>query len=252
MNRLKDKVAIVTGANSGVGAAIARLFAAEGAKVVMAARREAALDEVAGQITEAGGTVLPVAADISKPGDAERLVSAAFDTYGALDVLVNNAGVLEKGLKPIDRYTDEDLDWVVDINQKGTMRCMRAALSRMSSGASVVNVASVAGAKGYGGAAYVASKAAIVGVTKNAALRFQASQIRVNAICPGNIMTPMTSSIDPAELDPDMIGAMATHSNMQSPSCTPEDVANIALFLASDESRALTGQIIVSDFGSML
>lgn len=252
MDRLKDKVAIVTGANSGVGEAIAKLFAAEGAKVVIAARREAALDAVADAITAAGGTALPVAADISKPGDAERLVDAAHDTYGGLDILVNNAGVLERGLKPIDRYTDEDLDWVVDINQKGTMRCMRAALRTMKPGASVVNIASVAGAKGYGGAAYVSSKAAIVGVTKNAALRFQATGIRVNAVCPGNILTPMTSSINPAELDPDMIGAMAAHSNMQSPSCTPEDVANIALFLASDESRALTGQIIVSDFGSML
>ena len=252
MKRLEGKVAIVTGANSGVGAAIARLFAAEGAKVVMAARREAALTKVASEIRGAMGDALPIAADISKPGDAERLVEAAISTYGKLDILVNNAGVLEKGLKPIDRYTDEDLDWVVEINQKGTMRCMRAALQKMQAGASVVNVASVAGAKGFGGAAYVSSKAAIVGVTKNAALRFQATGIRVNAICPGNILTPMTNDINPAELDPDMIGAMATHSNMQSPSCTPEDVANIALFLASDESRALTGQIMVSDFGSML
>ncbi|WP_307739935.1 SDR family oxidoreductase [uncultured Parolsenella sp.] len=252
MNRLAGKVAIVTGANSGVGEAIAKLFCKEGAKVVMAARREAALDAVADQIRAELGECLPVAADISRPGDAERLVAAAIDTYGKLDILVNNAGVLEKGLKPIDRYTDEDLDWVVDINQKGTMRCMRAALQKMEPGASVVNVASVAGAKGYGGVAYVSSKAAIVGVTKNAALRFQATGIRCNAICPGNITTPMTNDIDPAELDPDMIGAMATHSNMASPSCSPEDVANIALFLASDESRSLTGQIIVSDCGSML
>ena len=107
-------------------------------------------------------------------------------------------------------------------------------------------------AKGYGGVAYVSSKAAIVGVTKNAALRFQATGIRCNAICPANITTPMTNGINAAELDPDMIGAMTTHSNMASPSCSSEDVANIALFLANDEPRALTGQIIVSDYGSML
>lgn len=252
MNRLEGKVAVVTGANSGVGAAIAKMFAAEGAKVVMCARRAAALEEVAAQITADGGDVLVVPADIAKPEDPERIMVSAVEKYGKIDILVNNAGVLEEGLKPIDRFTDEDLDWIIDVNEKGTMRCMREASKRMEKGASVVNIASVAGAKGFGGAVYVASKAAVIGVTKNAALRFEKDGIRFNAICPGNILTPMTAAVDPAKLDPDMIGAMATHSNMYAASCTPEDVANIALFLASDESRALTGQILVSDFGSML
>ena len=155
-------------------------------------------------------------------------------------------------MKPIDRYTDEDLDRIVETNQKGTMRCMRAATKRMQAGASIVNVASIAGAKGCGGAAYVSSKAAIIGVTKHTALRFQQTGIRCNAICPGNIITPMTTGTDPAALDPDMIGAMATHSNLKTPSCTAEDVANVILFFASDESRAITGQAIVTDFGAML
>lgn len=252
MIRLADKVAVVTGANSGVGAAIARLFAAEGAKVVMSARRAAALEEVAAQIAAAGGEAYVVPTDISKPDDPENLMAAAVEKYGRIDILVNNAGVLEAGLKPIDRYTDEDLDRIVETNQKGTMRCMRAATKRMTTGASIVNVASIAGEKGCGGAAYVSSKAAVIGVTKHTALRFQATGIRCNAICPGTIVTPMVAGMDPATLDPDMIGAMAAHSNMQTQPCTPEDVANIALFLASDESRAITGQIIVSDFGSML
>ena len=252
MNRLQGKVAIVTGANSGVGAAIAKLFAAEGAKVVMTARREAALEEVSEEIQAAGGETLVVPTDISKPEDPERLMAAAEEHFGQIDILVNNAGILEQGLKPIDRFTDEDLDRIVETNQKDTMRCMRAASSRMKPGASIVNIASVAGEKGCGGAVYVSSKAAIIGVTKHTALRFQATGIRCNAICPGNIITPMTMGTDPAALDPDMIGAMMAHSNMKTPSCQPEDVANIALFLASDESRAVTGQIIVSDFGSML
>ena len=162
------------------------------------------------------------------------------------------AGILETGLKPIDRFLDEDLDRIVETNQKGTMRCMRAAARRMQSGASIVNVASVAGVKGCGGAAYVASKAAVIGVTKHTALRFQQTGIRCNAICPGNIITPMTTGTDPAMLDPDMIGAMAAHSNLKTPSCTAEDVANVILFFASDESRAITGQVIVTDFGAML
>ncbi len=252
MNRLKDKVAIITGGNSGVGAATAKLFAAEGATVVITARREAALEEVAKEIEAAGGTVMAMATDISKPEDPEKLMAAVMERFGKIDILVNNAGVLEQGLKPIDRFTDEDLDRIVDTNQKGAMRVMRAATQRMQAGASIVNVCSVAGQLGCGGAAYVSSKAAMIGISKHTALRFQAAGIRCNAICPGNIITPMTKGTDPATLDPDMIGAMMAHTNMRTPSCTAEDVANILLFFASDESRAITGQAIVTDFGSSL
>ena len=252
MNRLKDKVAVITGGNSGVGAATAKLFASEGATVVITARREAALEQVAKEIEEAGGTVLAISTDISKPEDPEKLMATVQERFGKIDVLVNNAGILEEGLKPIDRFNDEDLDRIVDTNQKGTMRCMRAASKRMERGASIVNVASVAGYEGCGGAVYVSTKAALIGVTKHTALRFQADGIRCNAVCPGTIVTPMTSSMKPEELDPDMFGAMTTHSNLRTQPCTAEDVANILLFLASDESRAMTGQIMVTDFGASL
>ena len=252
MNRLKDKVVIVTGGNSGVGAAAAKLLAAEGAKVVITARRAAALEAVAKEIEAAGGTVLAVPTDISKPGDAENLVEKTMEKFGKIDVLVNNAGILEEGLKPIDRYTDEDLDRILETNTKGTMRCMRAVSQKMQPGASIVNVASVAGALGCGGAAYVASKSAVIGVTRHTALRFQATGIRCNAICPGTIVTPMVADMQADKLDPDMFGAMATHSNLKTQPCMPEDVANIILFFASDDSRAITGQVLVTDFGSML
>ena len=252
MNRLKDKVVIVTGGNSGVGAAAAKLLAAEGAKVVITARRAAALEAVAKEIEAAGGTVLAVPTDISKPGDAENLVEKTMEKFGKIDVLVNNAGILEEGLKPIDRYTDEDLDRILETNTKGPMRCMRAVSQKMQPGASIVNVASVAGALGCGGAAYVASKSAVIGVTRHTALRFQATGIRCNAICPGTIVTPMVADMQADKLDPDMFGAMATHSNLKTQPCMPEDVANIILFFASDESRAITGQVLVTDFGSML
>ena len=113
-------------------------------------------------------------------------------------------------------------------------------------------MASVAGALGCGGAAYVASKSAVIGVTRHTALRFQATGIRCNAICPGTIVTPMVADMQADKLDPDMFGAMATHSNLKTQPCMPEDVANIILFFASDESRAITGQVLVTDFGSML
>ena len=155
MGRLQDKVAIITGGNSGVGAATAIRFAAEGAKVVISARRQAQLEEVAAKIKEAGGEVLPVVTDISKSEDAKNLVAKTLEAYGKVDILVNNAGVLESGLKPIDRVTDEDMDRIIDINTKGTMHCMREVTAEMAKagGGSIVNVASVAGVCGCGGAA---------------------------------------------------------------------------------------------------
>ncbi len=227
MNRLKGKIAVITGGNSGVGAATAKLFAAEGATVVITARREAALKEVADEITAAGGEVYAVSTDISKPEDPEMLMQKVVDKYGKIDILVNNAGILEQGLKPIDKFLDEDMDRIIETNEKGTMRCMRAASKRMTTGGAIVNVASVAGEKGCGGAAYVASKAAVIGLTKHTALRFQKDGIRCNAICPGNIITPMTMGTDPKALDPDMIGAMMTHSDIKAQSCTAEDVAKL-------------------------
>ena len=254
MGRLDGKVAIITGGNSGVGAATAQLFAKEGAKVVISARRVAPLEDVANKIREAGGEVLAVATDISKSEDADNLVARAVEAFGKVDILVNNAGILEEGLKPIDRVVNEDLNRILDTNTKGTMYCMRAATAKMleNGGGSVVNVASVAGVMGCGGAAYVASKAAIIGVTRHAAMRFAGKNIRVNAVCPGSIATPMVAGMKPENLDPDMFGAMCKHADMRVPICMPDDVANILLFLASDESRAITGQAIVSDFGSTL
>ena len=254
MERLQDKVAIITGGNSGVGAATALLFAKEGAKVVITARRQPQLDEVAAKIREAGGEVLPVVSDISKKGDADAVVAKAVEAYGKVDILVNNAGVLEEGLKPIDRVNDDDLERILDINTKGTMYCMRAATVEMSKNGSgsIVNVASVAGVLGCGGAAYVSSKAAIIGVTKHTALRFAGTGIRCNAVCPGTIVTPMVAGMNPANMDADMFGQMAKHSDLKVSPCMPEDVANILLFLASDESRAITGQALVTDFGGTL
>lgn len=252
MDRLKGKVAIVTGGNSGVGEATAKLFAAEGATVVITARREAALNAVAEEITKAGGSVLAVATDISKHGDPEKLTDIVMEKYGKIDILVNNAGVLEEGLKPIDRFTDEDLERIVEINQKGTMRMMRAVTQKMESGSSIVNVASIAGAFGCGGAAYVSSKGAIIGVTRHTAMRYAEKGIRCNAVCPGTILTPMVAGSTAESNDADMFGAMVKHLNLAVPPCKAEDVANVLLFLASDESRAITGQAIVTDFGCTL
>ena len=252
MGRLDGKVAIITGGNSGVGAAAAKLYAKEGASVVITARRAEALEAVAAEIRAAGGTVLAVPTDISKQDDVRNMVAVTMEKFGKLDILVNNAGVLDSGLKGIDKFTDEDLDRILETNTKGTLRCMREACKVMTSGASIVNVASVAGVVGNGGAVYVSSKAAVIGATRHTALRYQAEYIRCNAVCPGTVVTPMTKALNPAELDPDVMGASAAHNNMKTRPCMPEDVANIILFLGSDESRSVTGQTIVCDFGSTL
>lgn len=254
MNRLIDKVAVITGGNSGVGAATAKLFAEEGAQVVISARRKDKLDEVAREIEESGGEVLAVQCDISKPEDCDALIQAALDNFGRIDILVNNAGMLESGLLPIDKARDEDINAVIDTNLKGTMYMTRAAAKEMESGeaGSIVNIASVAGEKGCGGAAYAASKAGIIGLTKHTAMRFGGKGIRSNAVCPGTIVTPMTMNSNAKDMDPDMMNAMYRHLDLKAGTYMPEDVASIALFLASDESKAMTGQILVSDFGASL
>ena len=132
MNRLEGKVAIITGGNSGVGAATAVKFVNEGAKVVITARREAQLEEVAAKIRELGGEVLPICSDISKPEDAVRVVAETMAKFGKIDILINNAGVLDSGLKAIDSVTDEDMDRVIDINTKGTMCMTREVAKEMA------------------------------------------------------------------------------------------------------------------------
>ena len=253
MGRLDGKVAIITGSNSGVGAATAELFAKEGAKVVISARRVPQLEEVAAKIKANGGEVLVVPTDVSKVEDCENLVAKTVEAFGQVDVLVNNAGVLEAGLKPIDCYEDEDLEWVLGINTKGCLYCIRAVLKEMTkqNKGSIINLDSVAGAFGTVGAAYVTSKAAVIGITKHTALRFAGTGIRCNSVNPSTIITPMAKT-DPATLNMDMFGQMKKHMNLSVSPCMPEDVANILLFLASDESRAITGQVIVSDFGATL
>lgn len=255
MNRLKDKVVVITGGNSGVGKETALLFAKEGAKLVISARRYDALKEVEEEIKKIGAEVLSVKTDIGNPLDCSNLISETIKKYGRIDCLINNAGVLDEGLKAIDKFNNDDLDKVLQINEKGTMYLIKESLKYMLEvkNGSIVNVASVAGYNGGGGASYVASKAAIIGITKHTAMRTASLNIRCNVLCPGNILTPMTAGMDYTNMDMDMFGAMQKHSDLRNcPSCTALDVANVILFLASDESKPITGQVIVCDYGANL
>ena len=254
MGRLDGKVCIITGSNSGVGAAAAELFAKEGAKVVITARRQDKLDEEANKIRAMGGTVLAVKCDVSKEEEVIALVKKVVEEFGTVDVLLNNAGVLEAGLKPIDRCLAEDVDRVFSINTKGTIFCSRECAKIMAEKGtgSIINLDSVAGQFGCGGAAYVTSKAAVIGLTKHTALRFAGKGIRCNSVCPSTIVTPMTMTTDPKTLDVDMMTQMSKHADLRVQPCMPDDVAKVCLFLASDDSRPITGQVIVCDYGSTL
>lgn len=254
MKRLENKVCIITGANSGVGACTAELFASEGAKVVIAARRAEKLEEVANKIKSQGGEVLAVKCDVSNEEDVINLFKETVKAFGTVDVLMNNAGVLEEGLKPVDKCLKSDLDRVIDINAKGTILCSREASKIMmeKGNGSIINLDSVAGEFGCGGAAYVSSKGAVIALTKHTALRFAGKGIRCNSVCPSTIVTPMTMNMNPASLDQDMFGQMAKHADLRVQPCMPIDVAKVCLFLASDDSKAVTGQIIVCDYGSTL
>ena len=254
MGRLDGKVCIITGSNSGVGAAAAELFAKEGAKVVITARRQDKLDEEANKIRSMGGTVLAVKCDVSKEEEVIALVKKVVEEFGTVDVLLNNAGVLEAGLKPIDRCLAEDVDRVFSINTKGTIFCSRECAKIMAEKGtgSIINLDSVAGQFGCGGAAYVTSKAAVIGLTKHTALRFAGKGIRCNSVCPSTIVTPMTMTTDPKTLDVDMMTQMSKHADLRVQPCMPDDVAKVCLFLASDDSRPITGQVIICDYGSTL
>lgn len=252
MGRLEGKVALITGGNSGIGACTAELFAGEGAKVVISARRVEQLEAVAEKIKAAGGEALAVPCDISKKEQCEEAVRKAVEYFGTIDILVNNAGVVDSGIEAIEKVTDETIDNLIDINTKGTLYLTREAAKIMleKKAGSIVNVASVAGYTGGGGVAYVASKAAIIGMTKNIAMRLASENVRCNALCPGSVITPMTMGMKKENLDRDMMGAMAKHADLTLPVCKPEEIANAILFLGGDESAAITGQVIVIDHGA--
>lgn len=249
---LKDKVALITGANSGVGAAAAKLFASEGAKVVICARRVEPLEAVASEIRAAGGDVLCVPTDISRRDSVEAMVEKAMATYGKIDILVNNAGVLDSTFAGIATFDDTELNRMLSINTVGTMHCIRAVIPHMTEGASIVNINSIGATKGTAGVTYTASKAAIIGVTKEVAMCYAQKKIRCNAVCPGGINTPMTGNMDYSKMDMFVMQAIGAHNDGSIPASEPEEVANVALLLACDLSATITGQIIVADKGGSL
>lgn len=247
--KLTGKVAIVTGAASGIGEATAMLFAEEGASVVVADVDEGRGGQVAERIRASAAPAKFVTADVSKAEDVQTMVRAATEEYGRLDVIFNNAGIEGEMNKPTAECTLENWHRVMEINLTGVFLGMKYAIPEMlkSGGGSIINNASVAGLVGFAGIpAYCASKGGVIQLTKCAAMEYAEQGIRVNAICPGIIRTPMVERATGGTAEGE---AAFTALEPVGRFGTPEEIARMALFLACDDSSFCTGAPFVVDGG---
>jgi len=247
--RLQDKVAVITGAGSGMGKAIAVLYAKEGAMVIASDINQENINKVVSEITTGGGTAKAVLANVAIETDVQNMIDEAVSTYGTLDILVNNAGIMDNFV-PAAEVTDELWEKVFAVNAAGPMRATRKALSIFISKGTgiIINIASAGGLLGSrAGASYTASKHAVIGLTKNVGFQYAKLGIRCNAIAPGAVNTNIGTTIN----DPSKFGMERAMAGMSlNPRVgEPEEIAKIALFLASEDSSLINGAIITADSG---
>lgn len=249
--RLAGKVAIVTGAASGMGKAIAELYEKEGAKVVVSDYNFEGAQAVAAQINEAGGEAIANRANVAELADIESMFEATKAAYGKLDILVNNAGIMD-GMEPVGETTDEKWDRVFSVNTRGVMQAMRLAVNIfLEQGHGViVNNISAGGLHGVrAGAAYTASKHAVTGLTANTGYMYANSGIRCNGIAPGGVKTNIGASMVAGGISQFGYGRQQTGSGTMPRAGEPEEIAQLALFLGSDESSFINSQVIAADAG---
>ncbi len=244
--RLKDKVAIVTGAGRGLGKGIALKLGREGAKVVVSDVIEATAEAAADEITKAGGKAIAVKANIAQKQEVEALFARAVSEFGSLDILVNNAGINRDGA--LYKMSDEDWDKVIGVNLTGTFYCLRLAAQHMRGKGygRIVNVASMSWLGNFGQANYAASKAGVVALTKTAARELAKKGITVNAICPGFVDTEMTRGV------PEKVWEIMAGKIWSGKVGSAEDVGNVVAFLVSDEASYVNGEVINVSGGMVL
>ncbi len=235
----KGKVAVITGASRGIGRSIALALAAQGATIVAMDMDQAATDAVVAELAAAGTQALAVVGNVTVTADVERMIDAAVEAYGRVDILINNAGITRDGL--LMRMKDEEWDAVLSVNLKGAFLCTRAAFKVMSKQryGRIINIASVVGQMGnVGQANYCASKAGLIGLTKSNAREMAKRSITVNAVAPGFIATAMTDALS------DKVKAELTSQIPLERLGSAEDIANAVTFLASEASGYITGHVL--------
>ncbi|MFM0048458.1 glucose 1-dehydrogenase [Caballeronia grimmiae] len=246
MSKLAGKVAVVTGASKGIGAAIARKLAAEGASVVVNySSSKAGADAVVADITAANGRAIAVGGDVSKAADAQGIVNAAVETYGRLDIVVNNSGIYE--FSTIEEITEEHFHKQFNVNVLGVLLVTQAAAKHLGEGASIINVSSVVSRiTPPASAVYSGTKGAVDAITGALARELGPKKIRVNSINPGMVVTEGTNTagIIGSEMDTAIVGQTPLGRLGQ-----PDDIASVAVFLASDDARWLTGESIIASGG---
>jgi 3-oxoacyl-[acyl-carrier protein] reductase len=239
MSKLTDKVAVVTGASKGIGAAIAKSLAAEGASVVVNySSSKAGADGVVEAITKAGGKAVAAGGDVSKAADAQAIIDTAVRTYGRLDILVNNSGVYE--FAPIEAITEQAFHWMFNVNVLGLLLITQAAVKHLGEGASIINISStVTRIFPPASAVYTGTKGAVDAITGVLARELGPRKIRVNSINPGLVETEGTQSAGFIASDFDKSTVAQTPLGRLG---RPDDIGEVAVFLASDSSRWLTGE----------
>ncbi|WP_044505847.1 glucose 1-dehydrogenase [Gordonia sp. KTR9] len=247
MKLFNGKVAVVTGAGSGIGEATAKKLAAEGASVVVADVSDRGGERVVEEIAAAGGLATFVRVDISNEVDVDRMITSAVESYGRLDMAVNNAGISHPPVR-MHQVESTSFDAVLNVNLKGTWLCMRAEIAYFldNGGGNIVNTTSITGLKaGPLQSVYSATKHAIVGLTRNAAVEYVKDDIRVNAVAPGPVWTPLMRA-QPAEIT-DHYSARAPSGRM----AETEEIADVIAWLLSDGSRHISGETVTIDLAGM-